>query len=157
MQKGKVDNTLEKMNYTQEDLNDHHGVAVVIKNTGGQILMQKHIKYGFWTIPVGKVKLNQSLEEGVREEIFEECNLVVKEMKKLTSKTYEYNRLGKNVKVFSHLFEALEYSGQMQNKEPEKHREQRFMDLEEIKNLPYLSDLTLLLLSFLGFNREARL
>jgi hypothetical protein len=55
------------------------------------------------------------------------------------------------------LFEIIKYSGVMKNKEPEKHREQKFMALEEIKKLPYLSDLTLLYLSFLDFNREAKI
>jgi len=148
---------MEKINYNQEDLEDHHGVCAVIKDEDGRILMQNHIKYGFWTIPVGKVKIGQDIQEGLKQEIFEECGLIIEDTKELVAKNYKYERNGKTVNVFSHLFEIIKYSGVMENKEPEKHAEQKFMELEQIKNLPYLSDLTLLYLSVLGIKRNAKL
>jgi len=148
---------MAKINYKKEDLIDHHGVCAVIKDEEGKILMQHHVKLGFWTIPVGKVKDGQSVEEGLKEEIFEECDLVVEEMREIVSRNYEYEREGNKVNVFSHLFEITKYSGQMKNKEPEKHYEQKFMELAEIKKLPYLSDLTLLYLEQLSFVRPAML
>lgn len=148
---------MKKINYNQEDLIDHHGVCAVIKDNRGNILMQNHVKYNFWTIPVGKVKTRQNIEDGLKQEVFEECGLIIEEMKELVAKDYKYERDGKKVNVYSHLFEIIKYSGVMENKEPEKHMEQKFLALEEIKKLPYLSDLTLLYLSFLGFNRKAKL
>ena len=41
------------VNYNMEDIVSHHGVAAVVKDRRGKILMQEHVKYGFWTIPVG--------------------------------------------------------------------------------------------------------
>lgn len=143
--------------YKEEDLSDHDGICAVIKDKEGKILMQNHVKFGFWTIPVGKVKKGQSVEEGLKEEIFEECDLRITKFVELKSRNYEYLRRGNKVNVFSHLFEVQEYSGEMKNKEPEKHSEQKFISLEEIKKLPYLSDLTLFYLEYLGFIREARL
>ena len=119
--------------------------------------MQEHVKYGFWTIPVGKAKDGQKVEEALKEEIFEECNLVIEDYKELTTRDYTYNRNGNPVIVKAHLFEVLRYSGFMRNNEAHKHRQQLFMDLEEVKKLSYLSDLTLLYLETLGFRRTNRI
>lgn len=146
-----------KINFNREDVLDHHGVAAVIKNQEGEILMQEHVKYGFWTIPVGKVKGDQNVIDGLRQEILDECNLQVKEYKEITVKDYFYERNRKNVKVISHLYEILKYSGEMRNLEPMKHKQQMFLPIEQIKKLPYLSDLTLLYLEQVGFRRQARL
>ncbi|MFA6254143.1 MAG: NUDIX domain-containing protein [Candidatus Paceibacterota bacterium] len=146
-----------KINYNQEDVLDHHGIAAVIKNAEGEILMQEHVKYGFWTIPVGKVKNGQDVIDGLKQEILEECNLEIEECKELIEKDYFYEREGQEVKVISHLFEILKYGGELKNMEPTKHRQQIFLPIEKIKELPYLSDLTLLYLEQLGFKREARI
>ena len=148
---------MAKINYNKEDTVSHHGIAAVIKNKKGEILMQEHVKYGFWTIPVGKVRRGQSVEDGLKREIEEECNLDVKEFEEIRFKRYVYTRNGSRVMVLSHLFEVLKYSGVMKNREPEKHSKQIFLPLEKIKKLPYLSDLTLLYLDTLGFKRNPRL
>ena len=147
----------KKINYNQKDLLDHHAIGAVIKNKKGRILMQEHIKSGFWTIPGGKVEENQSVEEGLKQEVLEECNLIVEDFKELINKKYSYNRNGKNVKVWNHVFEISKYKGTLRNNEPHKHRKQIFLSLEKIKKLSYLSDSTLLYLMTLGFKREAHL
>ena len=53
--------------YTHEDIVNHHAVAAVIKNTEGKILMQEHVKYGFWTLPVGKVKDGQGINDVIEQ------------------------------------------------------------------------------------------
>jgi len=68
-----------KINYNEEDLMDHKAPGAVIKDKQGNILMQEHVKYGFWTTPIGKAKHDQNIEEALKEEIFEECNLTVEE------------------------------------------------------------------------------
>ena len=133
-----------KIKYNEEDLVDHHGIAAIIK-------------YGFWTIPVGKVKKDQSVIDGLKLEILEECNLIIQECKEIIYKDYFYQRNSKNVKVSSHVYEILKYTGELKNMEPMKHRKQLFMSIEEIKQLPYLSDITLLYLSYIGFNRNSHL
>ncbi|MFA5258661.1 MAG: NUDIX hydrolase [Candidatus Pacearchaeota archaeon] len=145
-----------EVKYNSEDVCDHQGVAAIIKNSNGEILMQEHIKYGFWTIPVGKVNFGQSVEDGLKQEVFEECNIDIKKLKEIASRKYDYIRDGKNVAVEVHLFEIIEYSGTIKNKEPNKHKVQEFLSLDKIKNLPYLSDNTLLYLETIGFKREAR-
>jgi len=146
-----------KIDYNQEDVLDHLGIAAIIKNERGEVLMQEHVKYGFWTIPVGKVKEGQSVIGGLKQEIEEECNLEVQEYKEIIEKDYLYERDGQEVKVTGHLFEITKYSGKLKNMEPAKHVQQIFLPIEKIKELPYLSDLTLLYLEKLGFKREARI
>jgi ADP-ribose pyrophosphatase YjhB (NUDIX family) len=148
---------MKKVEYNSEDILNHHGVSAVIKNEKGEILMQEHIKYGFWTIPVGKVKEGQSIEEGLKDELFEECNIFVEEIKELLSKKLVYNRDGNNVKVHSHLFEIIKFKGEIKNNEPNKHKKQKFLSIDEVKKLPYLSDMTILYLRKLGFKRQAHL
>ncbi|HAS80631.1 MAG: hypothetical protein UR25_C0002G0037 [Candidatus Nomurabacteria bacterium GW2011_GWE1_32_28] len=143
--------------YNSEDTVSHHGVAAVIKNNASEILVQEHVKYGFWTIPIGKVKNGQDIIVGLKEEVFEESNLQIEDYKELIVKNYYYERNNNNVKVISHLFEILKFSGEMKNMEPQKHKQQLFMSIEDIKKLPYISDLTLLYLELLGFKRNAKI
>ena len=152
-----IDPQLINIKYNDEDVVSHDGVAAVIKNGNGDILVQEHIKYGFWTIPVGKVKKDQDVVDGLKQEIFEECNLRIEKFIELTVKDYLYLRNENHVTVHSHLFEIVEYSGEMKNMEPKKHKQQIFMSIKEIKALPYLSDLTLLYLNQIGFDRPARI
>jgi len=107
--------------------------------------------------PVGKVKNEQNVEEGLKQEILEECNITIKKFRELIVRNYTYNRDKNEVLVISHLFEVLSYDGEIKNNEPQKHRQQNFLPISEIKKLPYLSDLTLLYLELLGFVRKARI
>jgi len=139
--------------YTSEDLLDHHGIGAIITNEHGEILMQEHIKFGFWTIPIGKVDLNKSVTEGLAQELFEECDIIVKNSEEIATKEYQYLRQGKKVVVWGHVFAILKYSGTIKNKEPHKHTKQLFMSIEQIKKLPHLSDMTLLYLESIGIQR----
>ncbi len=143
--------------YNNEDLADHHGISAIIKDTKGRILMQEHVKYGFWTMPTGKVQQNQNIIEGLKQEIFEECNIEVLECKEIFYKVYEYIRIGKKVKVFIHLFEIIKYSGEIKNREPHKHKQQLFLEIEEIMKIPFLSDNTLLYLESKGIKRKSHI
>lgn len=144
--------------WNKDDLKDIvYGVSAVIRNSEGKILMQDHVKCGFWTIPVGKTKEGQRVVDAIKEEVFEECNLIVEDLKEIAFKKIEYVRNGKKVTVLTHVHDILKYSGEIQNKEPNKHQEQKFMSIDEIKKLPYLSDSTILFLETIGVKREARL
>lgn len=145
------------ISYTADDLVDHHGVAAVIMNEKGEILMQEHIKYGFWTILVGKVKQGQTVEQALREEMFEECDIHIEEYKQIVTKKFTYSRNEKQIIVTVHLFLILRYSGIVKNKEPEKHSKQLFLSLNEVQKLPVLSDNTLLYLEHKGIHRQKNL
>lgn len=149
--------TSDSVKYTNEDLKDHHGVSAVIKDDLGRVLIQEHAKYGFWTIPVGKVKEGQEVVEGLKEEVFEECNLKIEKCQEIRYQVFEYLRKEIPVKVFTHLFEINKYSGTLENKEPHKHLQQRFMSIEDIEKLSYLSDTTLMYLDTLGIQRKQKI
>ena len=140
--------------YTSEDILNHHGIGAVILNEKGEILMQEHVKYNFWTIPIGKTKQGQTPQKALKEELFEECNIRIKEWKEIATKEFRYIRNGKEVHVLGHIFTILSYAGTIQNKEPHKHKEQCFMSVEKIQQLPVVSDLTLLWLESQGIQRE---
>lgn len=145
------------INYNEEDIVSHDGIAAVIKNKEGDILMQEHVKYGFWTIPVGKVKEGQNIIDGLKQEILEECDLEILECAEIARQDYLYERNGNDVKVASHLFEVTKYNGEMKNTEPLKHKQQIFMSIKDISKLPFLSDMTLLYLKQIGINRPAHI
>lgn len=146
-----------KIKYTSGDLKDHEGVAAIIKNKAGNILMQEHIKFGFWTIPVGKVEPGQTLLEALRQEMFEECGINIGQANELGVKNVEHVRDGKKVHVRLSLYEIRRYTGTIKNKEPHKHTQQLFIPLDKITKLPYLSDSTVFYLETLGTLREAKL
>ena len=146
---------MNEIKYNEEDVSNHHGIAAVVMNEGGEVLMQEHVKYGFWTIPVGKVLPDQSVEDGLKQEVFEECGIVAEQFEEISVRKYDYNRNGEEVEVLLHLFNILKYKGEVTNNEPEKHKQQKFLSIEEIKNIKHLSDSTLLYLETLGIVREA--
>jgi 8-oxo-dGTP pyrophosphatase MutT (NUDIX family) len=143
--------------YTPEDIVNHEGIGVILKNDMNEILIQKHVKYGFWTIPVGKVKKGQTIIEGFKEEMCEELGIVPTHYEQVTDRKYNYMRLKQRITVHCYLFEVKQYTGTLINKEPHKHKTQEFMNLETIKKLPFLSDLTLLYLETIGCKRKARI
>ncbi|MFA6888127.1 MAG: NUDIX domain-containing protein [Candidatus Woesearchaeota archaeon] len=144
-------------NYTPEDLVDHEGIAAIILNENGEVLIQKHVKYGFWTLPVGKIKKGQSVIDGLKEELYDECGIIPTDYKQIMHKKYRYMRLKKKIIVNCYLFDIKNYTGTLINKEPHKHTTQTFMTIDAIKKLSYLSDLTLLYLDYKGFKRKARI
>ena len=143
--------------YTEEDLRDHDAIGAVIKDSKGRILMQDHVKYSFWTIPIGKAKQGQTPEDALKQELHEECGISVKKFRKIAEKDYVYVRDGKNVRLTSHIYEISKYDGDIENREPSKHRAQEFKSVEEIMKFPYISDATVLYLETIGFNRQGRI
>jgi len=139
----------EKYNYNEEDLSSHHGVSAIIYDKNKRILMQEHVKLKFWTIPVGKVKSDETVIQGLKKEILEECGIKLIKFKEVVKFNKKYTRHGKNVTVFGHIFEVEKYSGTPRNLEPQKHKQQIFMSIEEIKKKAKLSDSTIQALKYL--------
>ena len=137
---------MSKINYNEEDLQNHHAVAAVIKNKNGDTLMMDHVKFNFWTIPVGKVKPNETVEEALFVEMKEELNIVPTKFEEIYSFEKSYEREGKMVEVIQHIFLVEEFEGEPINNEPEKHREIKWMNFDEILACESLSDATLALL-----------
>lgn len=139
----------EDVGYTKEDLNDHHGVAAVIFNNKGEMLIQNHVKYSFWTIPVGKAKPYQTPEKAIIQEMKEECDIELIDFEEFKTFTRIYARGRKMVQVTAHIFRVNKYKGTIRNIEPDKHKEQVFLPIAHIRAFNRLSDVTLEVLKYL--------
>lgn len=131
----------EKYDYNKRDVESHAGVGGIIWNDDHtKILVLKHVKFGFWTNPVGKAEENQSVVDALKMEMKEEVNIKVLKFKEVITTKKTYYRLGKAVLIDVHIFEVLKYTGNLRNNEPKKHSDMKWLTLQEIAKLPYISD-----------------
>ena len=133
---------LKEIQYNADDLrSNHQGVsAVIVKDK--KILMLDHVKFNFWTIPVGKVDKGQTVEEGLVMELQEELNIKPVKFKLIGRFKKTYLRNGKRVTVDAFIFHIEKWTGTLRNNEPKKHRRIKWMTIEEIKRTKKLSDAT---------------
>lgn len=118
--------------YNDEDLIDHHGVGVVLLNEDMEILMLDHVKLNTEVFPVGKVKKGESVFEGMCNELFEETNLKINSAYEVVEFVLDIIRNGKKITQTNHIFICRDYSGNIKNKEPKKHRDVYFIPFEEM-------------------------
>ena len=135
---------LQEIKYNKDDLKPkHEGVsAIIYDKTKTKILMQDHVKFNFWTIPVGKVDEGDTPEQAIKREVFEETGLKLIRFKKVGQFKRKYLRDGIKVNVIAHIFEVENYNGTPRNLEPKKHRKQMFVPIIDITKLGDLSDAT---------------
>lgn len=138
--------------YTKGDLINHNAIAAVVYDDKKRILMQDHVKYNCWTIPVGKVDEGDTIEGTLIKEVQEECGITPTKYREITSYLKNYKRDNNLVRVNAHIFEVLEYKGKIRNLEPQKHRSFKFMTISEIKKLDATSDLTKVMIKY--FDRK---
>ena len=107
---------------TEEDLHDHESIADVI-HRNDMILLFKHIKYGWWTLPIGKVKTGETPEESLFVELKEELDIIPVKFSKVSQFTKSYDR-GNDIitKVTCHIFDIESYEGETKNMEKDKHQ-----------------------------------
>jgi ADP-ribose pyrophosphatase YjhB (NUDIX family) len=127
---------------TMEDIVTHEAISAII-HKDKKILMFKHVKYEFWTIPIGKVRPGQKVSAALKEELQEECGITPTKLAVIAQFEKVYNR-GKGVKttVNNHVCDIIEYKGTVTNKEPEKHSQMKWMTIQEIKRIKDISDAT---------------
>jgi len=140
-----IENYLETIQYTPEDLKDFNSIGAVIFNDKKEILMMDHVKFNFWTVPVGKAKSDETIEEALLTELKEELDITPVKFKEIGTfkKTYKWKN---DVHTINHLFLIESYKGKIKNNEPHKHRSIEFMSLKQIKKLPKTSDMTKLMI-----------
>jgi len=126
-----------------EDVKDHSAIGASIEKDG-KILVFKHVKYGWWTIPIGKVKDGEKIEATLHDEILEELGIEILEYKKLGDFTKTYDRgSGIKTKIDMNIFRITNYQGRIKNKEPDKHTDLCWLTPEEILKTGCVSDATL--------------
>lgn len=138
---------------------DIHSVGGVILNNRDEILLQYHIKYDCWTIPMGKVENGLDIIETLRKEFKEELDINVEECEEIISKKYIYDNInpkdwtfeksGKTFVVMFHLFMINKWNGEIKNKEPHKHSEMRFCDIDRVRTIGARSDALNLYLEYI--------
>ena len=125
-----------------EDFKKHDSVGMVIKKDD-KVLMLYHNKYNLWTIPVGKVNENESYTEAAIRECKEEIGIDVLNLHILKDNcNLEYVLEGHNLKSKAKLFMVDCYSGDILNKELDKHEALTFMTLDDIKELNKNNEIT---------------
>jgi 8-oxo-dGTP pyrophosphatase MutT (NUDIX family)/predicted ATPase len=134
---------------THRDQVNHDAVVLVIRDRDDRILCLFHNKFDFWTVPLGKADDGPSPEEAAAAEAYEEVGIEIVRAAKRYQGTKVYSREGKKIVTFFHVFEILKYKGTPYNREPEKHREMRFMSVPELRNLGRTSDGTMMFLALL--------
>ena len=129
-----LDDILAKIQYTPGDLvKEHDAISGIMINKNKEILMLDHVKYNFWTIPIGKVEPNQTIEQGLKQEMLEELNITPTRIKKIHQFKRSYRRRGDKITVHAHMFLITRWSGSLRNNEPKKHRTIKWMSIKEIK------------------------
>jgi len=131
----------------EEDLKDHLAIGAVIHNIKNpdEILVFKHVKYGWWTIPIGKVKEGDSVDLTLRTELGEEIGIVPDEYTEMGHFGKNYDRgNGIKTKITQYIFDIHTYIGRIKNKEPDKHTDLMWMTVKELLAIGHISDATLL-------------
>lgn len=59
------------------------GASIIVEDSEGRILMHQRQDDGTWSYPGGRIEIDETVEEGARREVFEECGLHVGEMELL--------------------------------------------------------------------------
>ena len=107
---------------TQEDINDHFGIGMIVRDQNGNFPIFFHEKYQFWTIPIGKAPSKDVLYDMVQIEAFEELGIAVKTFESIGSFTKVYDRKnGIQTKITSVIFNITSFIGEIKNNEPKKH------------------------------------
>ena len=102
---------------------------VVTQNEKGEVLLVKDKKWDSWNYPGGRIELDESPEEAAKREVFEETNLVVKNLEKMAEEKIFFANLAEgNQNWKGHFFRTNKYSGEIKNKEPEKILDIKFVD-----------------------------
>ncbi len=56
------------------------GASIIVEDAMGRILMQQRTDDGTWSYPGGRIEIDETVEDGARREVLEECGLEVGEM-----------------------------------------------------------------------------
>lgn len=136
---GNVATGLEDLNkrVNKEDKKPHDACAAIItkSNEDGEIqyLCQWHLKFQQITFPIGKVKGDQGIVEGLIVEMKEELAIEVENFMEILQYHKEYETNGVMVPVNTHVFKIIKFKGEPKNVEKEKHGWLKWLTRKEIE------------------------
>ena len=123
---------LKKIQYTKGDFRPKQDVVAGVFKKGNKVLMMDHVKFNFWTVPIGKVEPGQTIEQGLLQEMQEELNVTPTKYRKIHQFKRTYTRQGKKVELLAHMFLIQSWKGTIKNNEPKKHRSIKWMTKDEM-------------------------
>lgn len=130
---------------TRRDFYGRPAAVYVIVRDGSKILMLKRIgpwKPGEFVPPSGHVEAKETLRSAAQRELKEEVNLEVKlsdlEFKFVTHRFPGPDEVDDR-EYLDFYFEAKKWSGQLTNREPDKHSEVAWIDMDELDEYPVVN------------------
>ena len=113
-------------------------------NEKGEVLLQNHVKNNAWTLPGGKVDEDENVSKSLIRELFEELGILAYKYRLIQKELvedieYPYGS-GIMMDFDIHIYKVYDYKGVIENKEPEKHTELKFVKLQDIEKLDRISD-----------------
>lgn len=122
--------------------NPELSVSAIITNKKGELLVLDHVKCNSLTIPGGKINGDESIEEALEREIFEELGIIIKEYTYYASNnflcSYPQNGTKKELVYFrDYCYIINNYEGQIENKEPNKHKSIEWIDRADLIDIEY--------------------
>ena len=100
-------------------------VRVVIQNEKGELLVIFQKKWNCWVFPGGKIEPNETPLEAAKREVFEETNLIIKDLEIVAEQAFD-----KNQHCMGYLVRANKYSGEIKIKELEKIADIKFKQID---------------------------
>lgn len=145
------------VDFDKRDLEDHIAVGAYILNDKNELLVLEHVKWGWWSVPVGKGEDGETAEQAFRREVEEELGLTDYKMSKVYEQRIRYNHAGQEVTDLLVGYELSGIVGEPRNLEPEKHRNFGYLPVSEVISKPALSDQLILYLNHKGFEHHHQL
>jgi 8-oxo-dGTP pyrophosphatase MutT (NUDIX family) len=115
-----------------------NAVALLVTDAEGRMLVLWHVKYRFWTVPLGKIEPGEAGISAAEREAFEELGIVSKRVELLDT-VYKPVATDDYSDITIALCHVTSYSGAIANREPDKHDQFRFMHPRDFGSLNPLS------------------
>lgn len=113
-------------------------VALLVADDEDRLLVLWHAKYRFWTVPLGKVEIGEGDVNAAEREAFEELGIVSQHVE-LYDTIHKPADLDDYSDIMIALCRVTCYTGQVANREPDKHHDLHFLNPSDISNLRPLS------------------
>lgn len=111
------------------------GASIIVEDAQGRILMQQRADDGTWSYPGGRIEIDETVEDGARREVREECGLEVGELRLLgVFSGKELNHIypnGNEVCGVDIVYISSDYTGSLQS-EDEEARKMGFFPIDAL-------------------------
>lgn len=109
-------------------------IACMCLKDGDKILALHHKKHMLWSIPLGKVEAGETVEEALNREMREELGINIKKANKIADEVLTCY-IPEATEVRTVVLEVLEYEGEIENLEPKKHSDIKFVDYDTLSEM----------------------